>query len=99
MRIVRTVTNHADGGNQMTRENDLDLIRKVRTLHISRRGFLGAGAAVAGASLLGSTGALASGIGGTATRGGRRQDVKPGGILKIATSTDPVGLDPMISSA
>jgi len=27
-----------------------------------------------------------------------RQDVKPGGKIRLATSTDPVGLDPMISS-
>ena len=81
------------------RENDLDLVRKVRTLQISRRSLLGAGAAAAGMTIIGGTGALAGGGGGTGARFGRGQDVKPGGTLKIATSTDPVGLDPMISSA
>src|SRR4051794_28895224 len=81
------------------RENDLDLVRKVRTLQISRRSLLGAGAAAAGLTIIGGTGALAGGGAGTGARFGRGQDVKPGGTLKIATSTDPVGLDPMISSA
>jgi peptide/nickel transport system substrate-binding protein len=81
------------------REEELDLVRKVRTLQISRRSLLGAGAAAAGVTIIGSKGALAGGGAGSARRFGRGQDVKPGGILKIATSTDPVGLDPMISSA
>ncbi|MCC6792890.1 MAG: ABC transporter substrate-binding protein, partial [Thermomicrobiales bacterium] len=81
------------------REEELDLVRKVRTLQISRRSLLGAGAAAAGVTIIGSKGALAGGGGGSTRRFGRGQEVKPGGVLKIATSTDPVGLDPMISSA
>ncbi len=82
------------------RDPDVDLIMKLRTVQISRRHLLGAGAAAAGVTIIGGRGALADGVRGTRPNISRFQDQpKPGGTLKITTSTDPVGLDPMISSA
>jgi len=81
----------------MSRSTDSEIAAKVRTLTINRRSLI-QGAAVASGSLI-ITGR------GSSARGLRNlplslQDTpKPGGTLKIATSTDPVGLDPMISSA
>jgi peptide/nickel transport system substrate-binding protein len=81
----------------MSRSTASELAAKIRTLSITRRSLVVAG---------GATGALV--IGGrhaTAAPALRpfalsRQDApKPGGVLRVATSTDPVGLDPMISSA
>ncbi|HEY7033514.1 MAG TPA: ABC transporter substrate-binding protein [Thermomicrobiales bacterium] len=78
---------------------DAELVAKLRTVHVTRRGLLGAGAA-AGLTIAGAHGVLASGGTGAASRLGRFQDQpKPGGTLSIATDTDPVGLDPQISSA
>jgi peptide/nickel transport system substrate-binding protein len=75
---------------------DSDLIAKVRTVQITRRGLFRAGAVAAGTTVIGGPGAART----IAARPSRLQDTpKPGGVLKIATDTDPVGLDPMISSA
>lgn len=73
------------------RQFDQELITKIRTLHITRRRMVQAGALAAGMSVIG---------GANARQTFARQDTpKPGGTIKIVTSTDPVGLDPMISSA
>ncbi|MGI8476608.1 MAG: hypothetical protein ACR2OO_09595, partial [Thermomicrobiales bacterium] len=78
------------------RDIDAELIAKVRTFNLTRRGFIGAGAAVAGLTIIGNNDILAAGRGAPGASLGRRHDQpKPGGTLKIATSTDPVGLDPM----
>ncbi len=78
------------------RQLDADLIAILRTVQINRRRLLQGSAVAAGGSIIG-------GVVGSATlpiRAARAQDTpKPGGTLKIATDTDPVGLDPMISSA
>jgi peptide/nickel transport system substrate-binding protein len=79
---------------------DADLIAKMRTIQFTRRTLMGGAATAAGLTVLGKGAALASS--GRAIGAGlnRFQDQpKPGGTIKISTSTDPVGLDPMISSA
>lgn len=81
----------------MTHDASADLIAKIATVSINRRRLV-LGASAAGTIFIGSRDATAR------PRAGRfavaRQDApKPGGTLKVATSTDPVGLDPMISSA
>ncbi|MCC6313300.1 MAG: hypothetical protein IT337_04760 [Thermomicrobiales bacterium] len=78
--------------------SDAELIAKIRTVAINRRRLL-QGAAATGAIVIGGRGA-AAGPARTRPLGLARQgEPKPGGTLRIATSTDPVGLDPMISSA
>jgi peptide/nickel transport system substrate-binding protein len=75
----------------MTRSaTDARLIEKVRTVMINRRRFV-QGAAATGALVIGGPNAFPAVA--------RQGEPKPGGVLRVATSTDPVGLDPMISSA
>src|SRR5215211_3010351 len=70
--------------------HDARLIEKARTIMITRRRFV-QGAAASGALVIGGRDAFSA----AALQG----EPKPGGTLRVATSTDPVGLDPMISSA
>jgi peptide/nickel transport system substrate-binding protein len=81
----------------MSRSSESELSAKIRTLTINRRSMI-QGAAIATGSL------VISGRDASARRLrphalALQDQPKPGGVLKIATSTDPVGLDPMISSA
>jgi peptide/nickel transport system substrate-binding protein len=81
----------------MSRSSETELIAKIRTVAVNRRRLL-LGATAAGAVVIGGRDAAAAQPARTFALA--RQDApKPGGILKVATSTDPVGLDPMISSA
>jgi peptide/nickel transport system substrate-binding protein len=70
--------------------HDVRLIEKARTVMITRRRLV-QGAAATGALVIGGRDAFPA----AALQG----EPKPGGTLRVATSTDPVGLDPMISSA
>jgi peptide/nickel transport system substrate-binding protein len=70
--------------------HDVRLIEKARTVMITRRRLI-QGAAATGALVIGGRDAFPA----AALQG----EPKPGGTLRVATSTDPVGLDPMISSA
>jgi peptide/nickel transport system substrate-binding protein len=70
--------------------HDVRLIEKTRTVMITRRRLV-QGAAATGALVIGGRDAFPA----AALQG----EPKPGGTLRVATSTDPVGLDPMISSA
>ncbi len=70
--------------------HDAHFIEKARTVMITRRRLV-QGAAATGALVIGGRDAFPA----AALQG----EPKPGGILRVATSTDPVGLDPMISSA
>ena len=70
--------------------HDVQLIEKARTVMITRRRLV-QGAAATGALVIGGRDAFSA----AALQG----EPKPGGTLRVATSTDPVGLDPMISSA
>ena len=71
---------------------------KARSIMINRRRLVQGGAAAAGTIIIGGREATAAQRRALALAPAR-QDVKPGGKIRIATSTDPVGLDPMISSA
>jgi peptide/nickel transport system substrate-binding protein len=73
---------------------DAEFLAKARSVMINRRRLV-QGAAAAGAIVIGGRAA-----GAAVRRAPARQgEPKPGGTLSVATSTDPVGLDPMISSA
>jgi peptide/nickel transport system substrate-binding protein len=73
---------------------DAEFLAKARSVMINRRRLV-QGAAAAGAIVIGGREA-----GAAVRRAPARQgEPKPGGTLSVATSTDPVGLDPMISSA
>src|SRR5688572_28327812 len=76
--------------------HDARLLEKVRSVMINRRRLVQG--AAGGALVIGgrhsATSALAS-----PRRLAQDGEPTPGGILRVATSTDPVGLDPMISSA
>ena len=78
--------------------DDSAFLLKARSIMINRRRLVQGGAATAGAIFIGGHQASAAQRRALALAPAR-QDVKPGGKLRLATSTDPVGLDPMISSA
>jgi peptide/nickel transport system substrate-binding protein len=71
---------------------------KARSIMINRRRLVQGSAAAAGSIIIGGREATAAQRRALAMAPAR-QDVKPGGKIRLATSTDPVGLDPMISSA
>ena len=75
--------------------DDSAFLLKARSIMINRRRLVQGGAATAGAIIIGGHQASAAQRRALALAPAR-QDVKPGGKLRLATSTDPVGLDPMI---
>ena len=83
----------------MSRSAETDLVAKIRTVAVNRRRFLlGAAGTAAGAVAIGGRDA-AAGPRARSLALARQDAPKPGGTLRVATYTDPVGLDPMISSA
>ncbi len=82
----------------MSRTNETALVEKIRGLTINRRSLIQGAAAASGALVIGGRDAGAAGRVRPFALA-RQGEPKPGGTLRIATSTDPVGLDPMISSA
>lgn len=81
----------------MSRHIESDLLGKIRTLTIHRRSLIQGAAVASGALIISSHDSSARRL--TRFSLSRQDAPKPGGVLRIATSTDPVGLDPMISSA
>jgi len=78
--------------------DDAEFLARVRSVMLNRRRLV-QGAAAAGAIVIGGRDASAAMRRAVPLRPARQDAPKPGGKLRLATSTDPVGLDPMISSA
>ncbi len=77
------------------RRIDLEFIAKARTVQVTRRRVLQGSAVLPGGAAIGGLGWTPGAFAAPARQG----TPKPGGTIKIVTDTDPVGLDPMISSA